>query len=62
MTESSIVVWTWKDPGGGAGNSEQKLVMYLSMGSVRTCLMIFEEDLTVVETIFPPPPLFVLPL
>lgn len=34
MSESSMVVWTWKDPGGGAGISEQKLVMYRSMGNV----------------------------
>ncbi len=32
MTESRIVVCTSKEPGGGAGNSEQKLVMYRSMG------------------------------
>lgn len=55
MTESNMVVWTWKEPGGGAGNSEQKLVMYRSMGRVRTCFMILLEDGTIMETIFPPP-------
>ena len=33
MTESEMVVWTSNDPGGGAGTSEQKLVMYRSTGS-----------------------------
>lgn len=34
MTLSRIVVWTWKEPGGGAGSSEQKFVMYRSSGRV----------------------------
>lgn len=34
MTESRMVVCTSKDPGGGAGISEQKLVMYRSRGKV----------------------------
>jgi hypothetical protein len=32
------VVWTWNEPGGGAGISEQKLVMYRSMGRVMAFL------------------------
>jgi len=34
MTLSRIVVWTWNEAGGGAGISEQKLVMYRSIGNV----------------------------
>mmetsp|Transcript_36994 Transcript_36994/g.88508 ORF Transcript_36994/g.88508 Transcript_36994/m.88508 type:complete len:287 (+) Transcript_36994:2688-3548(+) len=46
MTLSSIVVWTWNEPGGGAGSSLQKFVMYRSTGRVRTDLSLSESDVT----------------
>ena len=39
MTESSMVVWTSNEPGGGAGISAQKLTMYRSMGNVMESLL-----------------------